>query len=220
MGTGHSKGNSRLSIACAIVAVLFCTTAGAQEIVKAKASVSASHSDKLQKFKERDEGGTYSWYDIVSKETYSANASFILDAAPADWTELAQMITVTVGDIDCSPDILKATATGGFAKWTEKDKEMKSALTCTVRWSKKNITFSLSGSNYDGSTFIDASDDTIIEEDVELSVDLGGITCSMAVPVRGKGKTAVKTLTTGKGDDATTDEYALTSWKAKGSAKE
>ena len=216
MKSKSSVVQHRLPIACAVVAAAFCMTAGAQEVVKAKASVSASHADKLQKFKEDG----FSWYEVVSKETYSASATFILDAVPEDWTELAQAITVTVGGLECSPDIVKSTAKGGSAKWKEKDKEMKSSVTCSVKWSKKNITVSLSGSNYDGTTVVESGDDGFIDESVALSVDLGAISIDMSVPVRGKGKTVIKTIKTGKGEDATEDEYSLVSWKAKGSAIE
>jgi len=216
MKSKSSMGAWRLPAVCAAVAAAFCMTVGAQEVVKAKASVSASHADKLQKFKEDG----FSWYEVVSKETYSASATFILDAVPEDWTELAQAITVTVGGIECSPDILKSTAKGGSAKWKEKDKEMKSSVTCSVKWSKKNITVSLSGSNYDGTTVVESGDDGVIDESVALSVDLGAISLAMSVPVSGKEKTVIKTVKTGKGEDATEDEYPLVSWKAKGSLVE
>lgn len=216
MKSKSSMGPWRLAAVCAVVAAAFSMTAAAQEVVKAKASVSASHADKLQKFKEDG----FSWYEVVSKETYSASATFVLDAVPEDWTELAQSITVTVGGIECSPDILKSTAKGGSAKWKEKDKEMKSAVTCSVKWSKKNITVSLSGSNYDGTTVIESGEDGIVGESVELAVDLGALSVAMSVPVSGKVKTVIKTVKTGKGEDATEDEYPLVSWKAKGSLVE
>jgi len=221
MNIGNSNKQSRLSFVCAVVAATLCAmTAWTQEVVMAKASASASHTDSLKKFSERTEDGKETWYEVVSKETYSASATFTLDSAPEDWTDLAQEISVTVGDIECSPDILKSTAKGGSATWKEKDKETKSAINCSVKWSKKAITVSLSGSNYDGTSIMDASDEGGIEEDVEVSVDLGEISYNMSVPMRGKWKTVVKTVKTGSGDDATTDEFSLEKWNAKGSAKE
>lgn len=211
-----SKGQGRLAFACAIVAAMMCMTAGAQEVVAVKASASASHSDRLQKI--REDGFTS--YEVVGRDTYSASATFTLDATPADWTALIQSITVSVGGIDCSPEIVKGTAKGGSARLSEKDKETKSALLCSAKWSKNTITFSLSGSNYDGDTILDGSgDDGAIAEDIEVSVDLGEIAYSMSVPLKGKWKTVIKTVKDGKGEDAFVDEYELVTWSAKGSTR-
>ncbi len=211
----RSKGQSRLSFACAAVAATLCMTVEAQQITSAKASASASHADRLQKTKE--DGITS--YDVVGRDTYNASATFTLDDTPEDWTALIQTITVSLGDIDCSPDIVTSTAKGGSARLSEKDKETKSALLCSAKWSRNTITVSLSGSNYDGDTILMGGGDGAIEENVEVSVALGKISYSMSLPLKGKWKTVIKTIKTGKGEDASTDEYELVTWSAKGSAR-
>jgi len=199
----------------------FGAMAMAQEVVTAKASVSASYAESLKKYTERTEDDTEVWYDVVAKDTYTASATFTLDAVPADWTELVQELTVAVGGVECSPEIsLKSNAKGGSATLKEKDSETKSTLTCTVKWSKKTITVSLSGSNYDWYNLLEGSGDGAFTDEVEVYVDLGGISASLSVPVAGKGKTTVKKMRIGRGEDAYVDEYELISWSAKGSAKE
>lgn len=209
-----------LSITCAIVVASFGVTAVAQEVVAAKASVSSSHADSLKKYTERGDDGTSVWYDVIAKDTYSASATFTLDVAPEDWTDYVGDITVTVGDLECAPVISKSSAKGGAAALKEKDSAAKSSLACSVKWSKKTITISLSGSNYDGVNIFGGGGDGTFADEVEIAVDLGGGPASLVVPVNGKGKTVVKTIKTGHGEDATIDEYPLSSWSAKGTAKE
>lgn len=210
-----------LSIACAIVMASFGVTAVAQEVVAAKASVSSSYAESLKKYTERgDDGEKYVSYEVIAKDTYSASATFTLDAAPEDWTDYVGDITVTVGDLECAPVISKSSAKGGAAALKEKDSTAKSSLTCSVKWSKKTITVSLSGSNCDDVNVFGGGGDGTFADEVEIAVDLGGGSVSLLVPVNGKGKTVVKTIKTGHGEDATIDEYPLSSWSAKGTAKE
>jgi len=223
MRNEHSKNKSLLSVACVIMAASFGVTAMAQDevVVAAKASVSASYAESLKKYTERTEDGTEVWYDVLAKDTYKASATFTLDAVPADWTELAQELTVAVGGVECSPVIsLKSNAKGGSATLKEKDNEAKSTLACTVKWSKKTITVSLSGSNYEGTNLLVGGDDGGFEDEVEVFVEMGGVSASIFVPVNGKGKTTLKKIRMGRGEDAYVDEYYLVSWSAKGSAKE
>ena len=220
MKNDMSTVKNLLSVTCAIMVAACGVTAMAQEVVAAKASVSSSYADSLKKYTERGDDGTSVWYDVIAKDTYSASATFTLDVAPEDWTEWVQDITVTVGDLECTPVISKSSAKGGAAALKEKDSAAKSSFTCSVKWSKKTITVSFSGSNYDGVNVFSGGGDGTFADEIEIGVDLGGGSVSLVVPVNGKGKTVVKTIKTGHGEDATIDEYPLSSWSAKGSAKE
>ena len=50
-----------------------------------------------------------------------------------------------------------------------------------------------------------------------ITVSLSGSIC---FPVNGKGKTTLKKIRMGQGEDASVEEYYLVSWSAKGLAKE
>jgi len=196
--------------------MMIVAAAGAQEVVSVRASASANHTEKVKKTK--DDG--FTWLDVEGKDTYRASVTFTLDQAPADWSRLADDISVTVGDVSCSPDIAKSKAKGGTAKLKEKDKEFRSNLTCTVKWSKNKVTLSLSGSNYDGETFIDAYDDEpTINEEIDIVVDVGDISCEAVVAMRGARSVKTKTIRSGRGEDAEIDEFELINWRASGSAR-
>ena len=210
----YNNWRGPLSISCAVLAVMFSMSAAAQEAVRVKASVSANRSEKVKTFKD----GGFKMTDVETKDTYKASATFVLDAAPADWQAYADDISVSVGGIDFSPDVKKSNAKGGSAKGTEKDKEWKSSISCSVKWSKNTITVSLSGSNYDEDNIIDVMDDeaTIIEE-VPIVVEMGDITCETTLAVRGTQQTKIKVVKSGKGKNADIEEFELVSWKVKGS---
>lgn len=194
---------------------LFAVAAEAQEVVSVRASATANHSEKVKKTKEDG----FVWMDVQAKDTYRASVSFTLDTTPADWSLLANDIYVSVGNIDCQPEITKSRANGGMAKLKEKDKEYKSTLTCTVKWSRNTVTVSLSGSNFDGDTFIDDDDVPNINEEVDVSIDVGNISCEATLFMRGTRRIQLKTVTSGRGEDAEIEDFELFNWKASGTAR-
>jgi len=216
MNSTHAVKTSKWTALCALATVMIVAAAGAQEVVSVRASASANHTEKVKKTK--DDG--FVWLDVEGKDTYRASVTFTLDAAPTDWRTVADDISVTVGNVSCSPDITKSSAKGGTAKLKEKDKEFRSNLTCTVKWSKRNVTLSLSGSNYDGDTIIDTNDDEpIIDEEIDIVVDVGDISCEAVVAMRGARSVKTKTIRSGRGEDAEIEDFELINWRASGSAR-
>lgn len=204
--------------ACLLLVVGGTLSASAQEVINSRVSASASHTEKVKK--SRDAG--FTWVDVEGKDTFSVSATFTLNQAPADWSYLANDIDVSVGGISCSPDIQSSKAKKGSAKFKERDKESKSSLACTVKWSKNTVTVSVSGSNYDGDSLLGSvdEDEPRFEEEIDISVDLGGISCDATIVMRGTLSVQQKTIKSGKGEDAEVDDFELINWRASGSTKQ
>jgi len=205
-------------VAVCLLVIVGALSVNAQEVISTRVSASASHKEKVKKT--RDSG--FTWIDVEGKDTYRVSATFILNQAPADWSYFANDIDVSVGDISCSPDIKKSKAKKGSATFKEKDKEFKSSINCTVKWSKNTITLTLAGSNFEEDSlisFVD-EDEPKFEEEIDISVDLGGISCEATIVMRGTLSVQQKTVKSGKGEDAEIDDFELINWRASGSAKQ
>ena len=194
-----------LSAVCVVLAATLGLPAVAQEVVAAKASAWERYAETLKRHTQR---GSDPWCEILSKDSYGASATFTLDAAPADWTELAREITVRIGGVECQPVISrKANAKGGSARFWEKSAD--GSLTCLVKWSKKTITVAISGS---GSGYDFSELPTNFER--TITVELGGLSAAIDVPLTVTGKTVTKKVRMSWG----VEEYPLVSWSAKGAA--
>lgn len=194
-----------LSAVCVVLAATLGLSAVAQEVVAAKASAWERYAETLKRHPQR---GWDSWYEILSQDSYGASATFTLDAAPADWTEVAREITVRIGGVACQPVISpKANARGGSA--TFREKSAGDSLTCRVKWSKKTITVAISGSGR-GYDFSDLPPDF----ERTITVDLGGLSAAIDVPLTVTGKTVTKKVRMSWG----VDEYPLVAWSANGAA--
>ncbi|NLL83078.1 MAG: hypothetical protein GX230_02395 [Lentisphaerae bacterium] len=206
---------SKMAVA-AFMVVLFTTSIVAQEATSAKASVKASHKEKVKK--SREDGML--WVDVQGTDTYRVTATFTLNTAPADWSAIAREVWVSAGDLSFSPEIKKSKAGKGSANYKEKDKDFKSTETCKVKWSKRTISVTISGKNFDDDNIVSPDEDeSSFREDVEITVDIGNITCEAIVSVSGSGRVTSKVITSGRGEDRETEDFDLYNWNAKGSGR-